>query len=178
MLGYDLGGPVGTGLAATARAAAAPGKGGEEIAFGLRWQRPMALPLLLNAERRIRSGAPDDWAVYAAGGIDAQKLPAQFSLDAYGQAGWTSGGNGGGFFDAQARATRKLAEIGGATIKAGTGAWAGGQKGAQRLDIGPTMTAHFKIEDLPVNVRLDWRQRVAGTARPGHGLALTVATGF
>jgi hypothetical protein len=178
ILGYDLGNSRDEGLAIMARAAATPTKGGEEFALGLRWQRALALPLSLNAERRIRSGTDDNWAVYAAGGVDAKPLPAGFSLDAYGQAGWTSGSAGGGFYDAQVRATRKIVRLGEANINVGAGAWAGGQRGTGRFDVGPTIAAKFKIEDLPIDARLDWRQRVAGNARPGDGLALTVSTGF
>lgn len=178
ILGYGLGHSPDKGLAVMARAAATPAKGGEELAIGLRWQRAFALPLSLNAERRVRISASDDWAIYAAGGIDAKPLPAGFSLDAYGQAGWASGPTGGEFYDAQIRATRKMVRLGGATINVGAGAWAGGQRGTGRLEIGPTVAAKFKIEDLPIDGRIEWRQRIAGNARPGNGLALTVSTGF
>jgi hypothetical protein len=178
ILGYDLGHSPDKGLAVMVRAAATPAKGGEELAIGLRWQRAFALPLSLNAERRIRTHASNDWAIYAAGGMDAKPLAAGFSLDAYGQAGWASGPTGGKFYDAQVSATRKLVHLGEATVNVGAGAWAGGQRGTGRLDLGPTVSAKFKIEGLPIDTRIDWRQRIAGNAQPGNGLAFTVATGF
>jgi hypothetical protein len=178
ILGYDLGHSPDKGLAVMVRTAATPAKGGEELAIGLRWQRAFALPLSLNAERRIRISASDDWAIYAAGGMDAKPLAAGFNLDAYGQAGWASGPTGGEFYDAQLRATRKLVRLGETMVNVGAGAWAGGQRRSGRLDIGPTVAAKFKIEGLPIDARIDWRQRIAGNARPGNGLAFTIATGF
>jgi hypothetical protein len=76
ILGHDLGGEPNRGLALLARAAASPRRGGEEVAVGLRWQRPAALPISLTAERRIVTNGRDRWATYAAGGIDTIALPA------------------------------------------------------------------------------------------------------
>jgi hypothetical protein len=178
ILGYDLQGPRDKGLALLLRAAATPDRGGEELALGLRWQRPAKLPLSLNAERRFVIDGRDRWAVYAAGGIDAGPLPAKFTLDAFGQAGWTSGRDGGAFFDAQARVMRPVTTIGGITIKAGAGAWAGGQEDVRRLDVGPALAAQFPLAKTRLDLRLDWRQRVAGDAEPKSGPAITLSTGF
>jgi hypothetical protein len=178
ILGYDLGEKRDEGLALLLRGATAPDRGGEEFAVGLRWQRPAKLPLSITAERRIVIDGRDKWAVYAAGGVDPRPLPLKFKLDAYAQSGWVSGRDGGAFFDAQARAMRQVANIGDTAIKAGAGAWAGGQEGLRRVDIGPAMAVEIPVDETRLDLRLDWRQRIAGNARPGNGLALTVSAGF
>ncbi|MGL5838412.1 MAG: hypothetical protein ACRCY3_07925 [Sphingorhabdus sp.] len=178
IVGYDLKGKPGRGAAIVGRIAATPNYGAKEIALGLRLQKPAALPLSITAERRIRSDGKDDWAAYAAGGIDTVRLPARFSLNAYAQAGWSTGKDGGGFFDAQARALRPAFSIGSIPVRIGAGLWAGGQKDLHRFDIGPTLATEIDTDLAKFDFRLDWRQRVAGNAAPKDGLALTVTTGF
>lgn len=129
-------------------------------------------------ERRLSPDAQDRWAVFAAGGFDPQPLPLGFALDGYAQAGWAAGRDATGFFDAQARMMRPVAAMGETQIKAGIGVWAGGEDRAQRLDIGPTLATGMTLGNTKVDLRFDWRQRVAGSARPGSGPAVTIATGF
>ncbi len=178
ILSYDIGGERESGLALLARAAATPSRGGEEVAIGVRWHKPAKLPLSLSVERRMRLDAKDNWAMYVAGGIDALSLPAGFKLDSYAQAGWTSGGTGGGFYDGQARVTKKFARIGGVTLKAGAGAWAGGQKDASRLDVGPTVSGEFSFGKTALDLRLDCRYRIGGNAASENSVAMTLSTGF
>lgn len=175
---YDLGGNVNEGIALQGRAAFAPRGKETEVAIGLRWQRPTRLPLSLTAERRIDPAGPDRWAVYAAGGFDPQPLPLDFTIDGYAQAGWVGGRDATVFFDAQSRLSRPLARIGSTTLRAGIGAWAAGQNGVQRLDIGPRIAAEIPAGTITLDLRLDWRERIAGSALPGSGPAFTIATGF
>lgn len=58
------------------------------------------------------------------------------------------------------------------------GLWAGGQKGAARLDFGPTIGTDVKVGETMIRVDADWRLRVAGDARPALGPALTLSTSF
>lgn len=175
---YDLGGNVNEGMALQGRAAFAPRGKETEVAIGLRWQRPTRLPLSLTAERRIDPAGPDRWAVYAAGDFDPQPLPLDFTIDGYAQAGWVGGRGATAFFDAQSRLSRPLARIGSTTLRAGIGAWAAGQNGAQRFDIGPGIAAEIPAGTITFDLRLDWRERIAGSALPGSGPAFTIATGF
>jgi hypothetical protein len=175
---YDLGGNVNEGMALQGRAAFAPRGKEAEVALGLRWQRPTRLPFSLTAERRIDPAGPDRWAAYAAGGFDPQPLPLDFTIDGYAQAGWVGGRDATAFFDAQSRLSRPLARIGSATLRAGIGAWAAGQDGAQRLDIGPSIAAEISAGTITFDLRLDWREKIAGSALPGSGPAFTIATGF
>ena len=149
-----------------------------EAAAGIRWQPIAKLPISLTVEQRVRPRGVDRLAVYAAGGVDRKPLPVGFHLDAYGQAGWASNQEGGYFFDGIARAQRPLIARDKGEITAGAGAWTGGQKGAQRLDIGPTAGGTLRVGKASFRLSADWRFRIAGNASPGDGPALTLSTGF
>ena len=166
------------GLSLLARGSATPDGDEREVALGLRWGPANNWPLSISAERRFRADAPDRFAAYLAGGVNAVPVARGWSLDAFGQAGYVTGQSGGGFFDAQARLTYPLKKLSGVPISAGGGAWAGGQKGARRLDIGPTFAAKVDAGPTTVLIQLDWRLRAAGHAEPKNGLALTVSAGF
>jgi hypothetical protein len=60
----------------------------------------------------------------------------------------------------------------------GIGSWGAVQRGVQRLDIGPTLVTSVPIGALQARIALDWRQRIAGNARPGSGIALTLGSDF
>jgi hypothetical protein len=169
------------GVALLMRGSVMPVSGGSaahELGFGLRWKPKRNWPVILTAERRFRDRSTDDFAAYAAGGVDSVSLFKGWELNAFGQAGYAKGKNAGSFFDVQARAMRPIGKLGNIPLSAGFGSWAGGQKGAHRLDIGPTIAAKFDAAPAVVLVQLDWRLRVAGNAEPKNGLALTVSTGF
>ena len=166
------------GLSLLARGSMTPDGDEREVALGLRWKPANNWPLTISAERRFHADAPDRFAAYLAGGVNAVSVARRWSLDAFGQAGYVTGQGGGGFFDAQARLTRPLTKVSGVPLSAGGGAWTGGQKGAQRLDIGPTFAAKVDAGPTTVLIQLDWRLRAAGNAESKNGLALTVSTGF
>jgi hypothetical protein len=178
ILTVDPFGSPNKGPAMLFRGAFAPYGQDKELALGLRWRPAENIPFSLSAERRFRIDGPDRFSFYAAGGFDRIPVAKELTLDTYGQVGFAAGKGGGGFFDAQAKLTHPLVEIGGVRIKAGTGAWAGGQRGTSRVDVGPTVAAKFDAGPAPILLQLDWRLRVAGDAAPKDGMALTVSTGF
>ena len=64
-------------------------------------------------------------------------------------------------------------------VRLGAGAWAGGQEGAVRLDVGPRVSLPLDLgHGVSSRIALDWRLRVAGNARPESGPALTIASSF
>lgn len=161
------------------RIALTPQSGGErEIALGLRWQPLQAWPLHLVAERRFRRQAPDRFAIAIAGGTRPLRLPAGFRLDSYGQAGWASGPGGSWFFDASAQAAKPVLRDRKSSLSLGVGAWAGGQRDAQRLDIGPRLDLDLSPSRIPLRLSADWRFRIAGNARPESGPAITLSASF
>ncbi len=166
------------GLSLLARGSVTPSGDERELALGFRWRPDKVLPLTFSAERRFRANAPDRFAAYLAGGVDALPLSGRWSLDAFGQAGYVTGQSGGGFYDAQLRAMHPLTKLSTIPLSAGIGTWAGGQKGASRVDVGPSVVAKVDTGLTNLLIQIDWRMRAAGHAEPKNGLALTVSTGF
>ena len=149
-----------------------------ELALGMRLQPSKSLPMTITAERRFRSTGADHFAVYAAGGKGGIRLPAGFTLDAFGQAGVVSGQNKTHFFDVRAVADRRILPQMPLPLHIGAGIWTGGQRGATRVDIGPSFRTELPLGQTKVRLTADWRVRVAGNADPGNGPALTLSTGF
>jgi urocanate hydratase len=96
----------------------------------------------------------------------------------YAQAGYVGGRYATPFVDGQARIDRGVADVGPATLRAGAGAWGGAQKGAARLDIGPSVSVSLQTGRVHSRMAVDYRIRVAGDARPATGPALTISAGF
>jgi len=151
---------------------------GREAAIGLEW-RPTRLPIRLVAEHRIGiDGGGGGPSIGAIAGVGPMSIGAAFRFEAYGQIGLIERGGIIGFADGAARIHRTIASVGGARLDVGAGLWGGIQPGSQRLDIGPSMGVSIPVAARRVRVSLDWRERVAGLARPSSGLALTVGSDF
>jgi hypothetical protein len=152
-----------------------------EAAVGVSARAFAHLPLRLLGEARVqRSGGLTRLRPAAAAitELPPARLPLGFEGEAYAQAGYVGGKGATGFFDAQATAERPLARAGPAELRLGVGAWAGGQEGAARLDIGPRASLRLHLGDTRSRLALDWRFGVAGEARPASGPALTFSAGF
>jgi hypothetical protein len=149
-----------------------------ELAVGIRWQPTTKLPITLSAERRFRYDNSDNMAFYIAGGKSDVPLVAKFKLDSYAQVGILTGTHPDRFFDANVRVDRPLFNAAPLSISAGGGLWTGGQKGASRIDIGPSIRTDFKVSDVHFRLNADWRFRISGNAAPGDGPALTLSTNF
>lgn len=165
---------IGGGFAATGRIAVPVSGAGRELSLGIAW-RPRGVPIRIVAERRIAlDSARGGPSIGISGGIDAVPLPAGLILSGYAQAGTILRDRLDHFADGSARATRRVAGARGVEFDIGAGAWGGAQRGAARLDIGPSVGVSLPVAGGRMRATLDWRQRVAGTARPGSGPALTV----
>ena len=169
---------IGNGFAVTGRFAA-PARGiGREVSLGVAW-RPSGSPLRIVAEHRVAldrgRGGP---ALGISSGVSAVRLPARFRLEGYAQAGAIARVGIESYADASVRAARPIADMGGIAFDLGAGAWGGAQRGAARLDIGPSIGARVPVAGQALRVAIDWRQRIAGNARPGSGPALTLGTDF
>lgn len=163
---------------ATFRAQSALSDSDREIAAGVRFKPSEKFPLAIVAERRFRPSNPDGYALYVAGGKSNIPLPANFKINAYGQAGVSTAGRDTLFFDGQIIAEKSVHKNESIEILAGGGAWAGGQRGAQRIDIGPSVS--IKLSKGKKNYRIsgDWRERIGGDASPNSGAAITLSTDF
>lgn len=166
-------------LALSARLSA-PTRGlGREAALGLEW-RPQGSPVALIAEQRLGlDGTPGGPALMAVGGIAPRPIAAGFTLEGYAQGGAVlRGGRSEPFADGAMRLARPVARLGAGELTLGAGAWGGAQRDAQRLDLGPSLALSLPLADHSLRLSLDWRQRVAGAARPGSGLAITLGSDF
>ncbi len=152
-----------------------------EVAAGLSARPIAALPLRAHGEIRMTdrpSGQEIRPAAFVATEIPPQDLPLGLRADVYAQGGYVGGDFATAFADGQVKIDRDVARFDLGTLRAGAGVWGGAQKGAARLDAGPSVA--FALDKTPVPARLsvDYRVRVAGDARPGSGVAVTLTTGF
>lgn len=152
-----------------------------ELALGLS-ARPLArVPVAIMGEARLRqqgSGVAVRPALLAVSELPQLDLAHGFEAETYFQAGYVGGVDATAFADGQARVTAPIARIDPGSLRAGGGVWGGAQKGAARLDIGPTAQLDLPVGEGGARLALDYRVRVAGDAAPGSGLALTLSTGF
>jgi hypothetical protein len=134
-----------------------------------------SIPVSLTAERRQRVGrfstGRSDFALFLEGGLYRKPVGWGVLLDGYAQAGVVG------------HRTRDIFADGGFTLlrpiygrfSVGLGAWGGYQRDLYRIDAGPRLS--MRVRDN-IRLDLDWRQRLAGTAEPRSGPALTLAADF
>jgi hypothetical protein len=145
----------------------------QEGAIGLDW-RPTRAPVHLVLERRIGiAGVRGGTAAGAIGGIGPAAIGAGLRLEGYGQAGAILRDRVEGFVDGSARVTQTFGPV-----DLGLGAWGAAQRGAARLDLGPTIGVAVPVAGRTFRLAADWRQRVAGDARPGSGPAVSLGVDF
>jgi hypothetical protein len=165
-------------VSASVRVSAPLAGPGQELGVGIEW-RPGDAPVALLAEQRFgNDGQVGGTAVLAVAGIVPTPVAAGFAVEGYGQAGLVLRDRAEAFADGALLVARPIAQIGAGRVAAGVGAWGGAQPGAARLDIGPTASVTMPVAGQAVRLSLDWRQRVAGNARPESGFALTLGTDF
>jgi hypothetical protein len=161
-------------------------QGESEVALGLS-ARPLAsLPVRLTGEVRAVDdplGTDIRPAGYAVTEIAPLPLVAGAMLEVYGAAGYVGGQARTAFVDGQAVAAHPVLRLGAndgraSKLSVGAGAWGGAQRDASRLDVGPTVRLDLSLADVPARLSLDYRERVAGDAAPGSGVAATISTRF
>jgi hypothetical protein len=162
-------------IAATFRTSSEVGRRGGELAAGAKIQPMGGIPVWFTVERRQRlgqyGGGRNSFALFFEGGVYDRPMPMRFNLDAYLQGGVVGFRSRDGFVDGGLTLTRPIYR----NFSAGLGVWGGAQPGLSRIDAGPRITMRVRNN---VRVHLDWRQRLAGNARPGSGPAVTLAGDF
>ena len=158
---------------------ATPLKGaGREAAVGIEWQ-PTRLPIRLVAEQRfVLDGGRGGPTLGVIAGYGPSDIAPGVRLEAYGQAGAIGRDRIEGFVDASARVTYSIGKVGGASVDIGIGAWGSAQRDAERFDIGPSIVAALPVARKTIRLALDWRERIAGGARPGSGPAVSIGSDF
>ena len=162
--------------------AALNGSREREVAVGISVRPVAGLPVAVAAEARGNS-QPGRTRLRTAAFAYTEMPPADLPLGAraefYGQAGYVGGNFASAFADGQVRVDRRILRLGQGELRAGGGAWGGAQKGASRLDLGPTATLGMPLGGTAgARLGFDWRFRVAGNATPTSGPALTLSAGF
>ncbi|MBC7492500.1 MAG: hypothetical protein H7241_08675, partial [Novosphingobium sp.] len=153
-----------------------------EATLGLSARPVGSIPIVLQAEARLQSdgnGSRVRPAVQAVSQFPPISLPLGLRGEAYAAGGYVGGRGATPFYDAQGVVDHHLFGIGSnADVRIGGGAWAGGQKGVGRVDIGPRASVSFRVKRIGVRAAVDYRARVAGHAAPGSGPAFTLSAGF
>jgi hypothetical protein len=155
---------------------------GEELAAGVSLRPISRAPVRALAELRVTQFAgavrlrP---AAMLVSELPPFSLPGGLRGETYVQGGFVSSPGATVFVDGQARADRRLARIGRADLRLGGGIWGGAQRGASRLDAGPSASLGLPLGGAAsARLAMDWRFRLAGTAQPRSGPALTLSAGF
>jgi hypothetical protein len=151
-----------------------------EIAIGGTVAPIPRLPVDIAIEHRFAAGDQGRTALAAmvSGGVSDVALPGGFRLDGYAQAGVVGARRRDGFADGAIVVDRRLGEDERAPLRLGGLAAGAIQPGAARIDVGPRLTLRLPDVGKGSRIAVDWRQRVAGDARPESGLALTLAADF
>lgn len=151
------------------------GARGGEVAAGVRFTPIPSMPFAITAERRQAIGkfstGRSDFAVFAEGGIYQRPIGWDFKADGYAQAGVVGIRERDLFADGGLAVSRPVW----GPLSAGFGVWGGYQPGLYRVDAGPRVTWRVRPN---INVHFDWRQRLAGTAQPSSGPAVTLGADF
>ena len=154
---------------------------GEELAAGVSFRPVPGLPVRLLAEGRVTRAAGGT-IIRPAAALVSELPPARLPLGAraevYVQAGYVGGRESTAFVDGQARVEKPLLHATSFELRAGGGVWGGAQRGASRLDVGPTATVSFHLGPVGTRLSADYRWRVAGNAAPGSGPVVTLSAGF
>ena len=145
-----------------------------EAAVGVGVRPVSGLPVELVAERRVAlsDDGRDAWQLRAVGGASIER--SGWRLEGYGQAGVVGARSQDLFADAQLRVSRTIV----GPVRLGAIAAGAAQPGAARLDVGPQVRVDLRAGSMPLALLADYRVRVAGSAAPGSGPALTLATSF
>ncbi|KQN81249.1 hypothetical protein ASE91_10470 [Sphingomonas sp. Leaf62] len=161
-------------LAVVGRVAAPLAGQGSEAAVGVEW-RPGGGPVAIVAERRIAlDRGANGTGLGVIAGLD-RMIGERIVVEGYGQAGVVLRAEAQPYADG---AVRALYRVGSGRLRIGVGSWGVAQREGARVDIGPSAVVVLPVAKQAVRLSLDWRQRVAGRAAPGSGLALTLGSDF
>ena len=148
-----------------------------EAAIGLAFQPSRAIPVTVAAERRIAlgKGARDATSLMVVGGLGPVDIAPRVEAQAYAQAGMVGLRRRDLFIDGKLSLLSPIAQ---SRLKIGGAISGGAQPGASRLDIGPELQLRLPLPQTGARIAVEWRERIAGNARPGSGLVVTLAADF
>lgn len=147
-----------------------------EAALGIAGRPARGIPVSLAVERRqaVSGGGRSDFALLAYGGVSDESIGPTLRLDGYGQAGLVDFADPDAFIDGEMRIGARIRS----RLHVGAGIWGGAQPGAARLDIGPQASLSIPVAGNSARIAAEWRERVAGSAQPSSGPAITIGMNF
>lgn len=152
-----------------------------DLAVGIALRPIARVPVTAHAEARAaRRGQAVALrpAAFVSAGVDATPVMAGFAARGYAQLGYVAGRDATAFADGSLIVERAFRRDGDSVAAAGLGAWGGAQRDAARFDVGPTASVRLRLGNASARLSADYRYRVAGTAEPASGAALTLSAGF
>jgi hypothetical protein len=164
---------LGQGLAAHLRASSSLNLSrGKEVALGLSWLPFRRVAAEIIAEQRLGLDAQgrSDPAILLAAGMNDTPVGSGLIAEGYGQIGVVGLPKLDAFGDGRLTLTTHIHP----KTRLGGGIWAGAQPDVSRLDIGPTLL----VSEGHWRATLDWRIRIAGSARPASGPSITLGRNF
>lgn len=163
-------------IAAVARVYAPLKSRGAEAAAGIDIYPLARTPLRLSIERRQRldRAGRSAMSAYVAGGFYRSLARDRLIVDGYAQAGLVGFRRADTFVDGAVRIGAPFGS-GPSRPLVGAALWGAAQPGVSRLDVGPRASLRLPIAGGGVTAAIEGRFRLAGHARPGSGVALTLA---
>ncbi len=148
-----------------------------ETAVGLSYQPVRHIAVSLAAERRIAldTQARDAFALLLVGGFGPRPVAGPIEASLYAQTGMVGLHKRDLFIDGK---FSLLAPIKGSPLRVGLSLSGGAQPDVERLDIGPEIQFRLPLPAIAARIGIEWRERVAGQAKPTSGLAVTLAADF
>lgn len=153
----------------------------DEAALGLSWRPSAALPVALLAERRqkLGRGGRSGFAALVTGGIGPSLVAPRILVEAYAQAGVVAAPKVEAFADGRLALGYRLTPAAQRSdLALGAGLSSSAQPGAARVDLGPELSLRVPVANGHLRFSAEWRQRIAGDARPRSGPALTLVADF
>ena len=155
--------------------------GESEVALGAS-VRPIAnLPLRAHAELRATRFSNDTDlrpSAFVTTELPPMSLPLRARAELYAQGGYVAGDESTAFVDAQLHLLRDVKQFDLGRLSVGAASWGGAQRGAERVDVGPSARLDLTLGEIPARISLDYRERIAGDAEPASGVAVTLSTRF
>ena len=148
-----------------------------EAAIGLSYQPSRQVPVSVALEKRIPlgRGGRNAFAIVAAGGFGPVDAGSGFRTEGYVQAGVVGLRSHDAFVDGKLSLYRPFID---SSLMAGMAISGGAQPHVNRLDVGPELQLRIPVSGSYTKLSAEWRERIAGRARPGSGVTVTLAAGF
>lgn len=178
-LAYQLGDAGQVALYGRATAALAASEKDVAIGAAVKPFKQANVAVAIEYRQSLEGGGRNGPAIMAYGGFGPTQIGWDWTAEGYAQAGLVGVNDSLAFADGSMRIKRPLIRVGDVPVSIGAGVWGGAQEDSQRLDIGPAVDFDLSsFAGAPLRASVDWRQRIAGTAVPDSGVAVTLAADF